>query len=61
MELYLINIAGSGYVKISVEVPNTNLNLLWQRHEVNQIETEFTNDPEIRKFRLVVDSPTSGS
>ena len=32
MELYLINTGGVGFVKVSVETPNTDINLLWQRH-----------------------------
>lgn len=45
MEVYHTNSAGAGYLKISVEVPNTNIELGWQSHEVNQFETTFTNEP----------------
>ena len=45
MELYHINSAGDGFVKISVEVPNSDTSLSWQRHEVNQFTSSFTNDP----------------
>ena len=31
-------------MKVSVEVPNTNTDLLWQTHEVNQISTIIDDD-----------------
>lgn len=37
MEVYHINSVGNGYLKVSVEVPNSDATLSWQRHEVNQI------------------------
>ena len=48
MELYHVNGWGTGFLKISVSVPNDNTELLWQTHEVNQFSTSFTNDPEVR-------------
>ena len=45
MELYMVNNGGHGYVKISVEVPNEDKSLPYQRYEVNQIETAYDNDP----------------
>ena len=52
MELYAVNTWGNGYFKVSAQVPNTDKTLRWQTHEVNQIETTFTNEPEIRTFTL---------
>ena len=43
MELYAVNTWGNGFFKVSAEVPNTDKTLKWQTHEVNQIETTFTN------------------
>ena len=37
MEVYHVNTGGVGYLKISVEVPNSDVSLNWQRYEVNQI------------------------
>ena len=45
MEVYHINIAGGGFLKISTSVPNNNTNLLWQTHEVNQFSTSIVNEP----------------
>lgn len=51
-ELYHINLAGSGWIKVSVEVPNENNELAKQTFEVDHIETTFTNQPEIIEFAL---------
>ncbi len=32
MEVYHINSGGTGFMKISVEVPNTDTSLIWQTH-----------------------------
>ena len=48
MEAYHVNLGSRGFFKVSVSVPNNNIDLRWQTHEVNQFETAFTNDPEIR-------------
>lgn len=47
MEAYHINGPGDGYLKISVQVPNTDTTLPKQLYEVNHIETTYTNEPEI--------------
>lgn len=59
MKLYHVNGASTGFLKVSVSVPNSNEDLLWQTHEVNQFSTSFVNDPEIREFRL--DGATNGT
>lgn len=61
MELYAINGGGTGFVKISAEVPNSDKSLRNQRYERNHFEISFTNDPEIRKFTLNVEAPASGT
>ena len=48
MEAYHVNGGLKGFFKVSVSVPNNKSELLWQTHEVNQFETGYTNDPEIR-------------
>lgn len=46
-ELYHLNNGGSGWLKVSVEVFNNDINLAKQTFEVDHIETTFTNQPEI--------------
>jgi hypothetical protein len=45
MEVYHMNGAGAGYLKVSVEVPNTNTFLVNQVFEVDQLSTVVTADP----------------
>ena len=52
MEAYHVNVGGTGFFSIEVEVPNTDSSLHWQSYEVNQLELSFTNDPEIMEFTL---------
>lgn len=52
MQLYHINSASGGWLKISVQVPNSDTTLPKQLYEVNHIETGFINDPEILQFTL---------
>ena len=59
MELYHVNNGGDGYLKVTAEVPNSDYSLEWQTHEVNQFETSFINDPEIRRYTL--DGATNGT
>ena len=44
-ELYHVNIGTGGFLKISVQVPNTDTTLPKQTFEVNMIQTSFTNGP----------------
>ena len=44
-ELYHINTQGVGFVKISVQVPNSDTTLQKQTYEVDFIKTTVTNDP----------------
>lgn len=53
MEAYHINIEDSGWMKISVQVPNTDSRLGKQSFEVNQFSTIYTNTPEIMQFLLI--------
>ena len=45
MELYHVNGGGAGYMRMSVQVPNTNADLKHQTHEVIHFETQVTYDP----------------
>ena len=47
MELYHVNVQGSGQVGISVEVPNNDTSLLKQRYEVNQLNMTAEFDTEL--------------
>jgi hypothetical protein len=44
-ELYHINSAGAGWIKVSVQVPNSDTTLQKQTYEVDFIKTTVTNDP----------------
>ena len=44
-ELYHISSGSGGFLKISVQVPNTDTTLPKQTFEVNTIQTSFTNGP----------------
>ena len=50
IEVYHLNLAGNGFLKVSAQVPNTDLSLLWQTHCVHKLRLTFTNDPEIVQF-----------
>ena len=52
MEAYHVNGGGSGFFKIHVSSPNPNNKTPFQTHEVNEINTAFTNEEEIRTFTL---------
>lgn len=52
MELYHVNVQGSGQVGISVEVPNNDTSLIKQRYEVNQLNMTAEFDPELLEFTL---------
>lgn len=43
MELYHTNHHGPGFIKVSVATPNPSQASTWRAHEVNQIDTTFTN------------------
>ena len=44
VEAYHVNGAGTGFFKIHVSSPNPNNKSPWQTHEVNEINTAFTNE-----------------
>ncbi len=50
IEVYHINFAGPGALKVSVQVPNTDATLTWQTHAVHRLELNYTNDPEVIQF-----------
>lgn len=50
IEVYHINNAGSGWLRVAASVPNTDTSLEWQTHSVHKMELQFTNDPEIVQF-----------
>ena len=50
IEVYHINYGGSGALKVSVQVPNTDQTLTWQTHAVHRLELNYTNDPEVVQF-----------
>lgn len=50
MEVYHINLGGSGHLRIAAEMPNADTTLTWQTHAVQKLTTNITNDPEIIEF-----------
>lgn len=50
IEVYHINGAGDGFLRVAAAVPNTDTSLLWQTHTVQKLQLSFTNDPEIVQF-----------
>lgn len=50
IEVYHLNLAGSGFLRVAASVPNTDTTLQWQTHTVHRLELNFTNDPEVVKF-----------
>jgi hypothetical protein len=50
MEVYHINLGGTGFLRVSAQVPNTDASLLWQTHAVHRLDLTFTNDPEVVQF-----------
>jgi hypothetical protein len=45
IEVYHLNFWGTGSLKVSVEVPNSDTTLTWQTHAVHQLDLNFTNQP----------------
>lgn len=45
MEVYHVNVASTGFLKVSAQVPNNDTTLAKQTFEVDYIETTVTNDP----------------
>lgn len=52
MEIYHGQASGDGFLKIAVSSPNPTSVEKWQTYEVNEINTAFTNEEEIRTFTL---------
>ena len=50
IEVYHINHAGAGNLRVSVQVPNSDNTLLWQTHAVQKLVLNYTNDPEVIAF-----------
>lgn len=48
--MYHFNHAGPGYLRVSVQVPNTDNTLIWQTHAVQKLFLNYTNDPEVISF-----------
>jgi hypothetical protein len=48
--VYHLNYVGSGHLKLTTQIPNTDQTLYWQTHAVQQLVLNFTNDPEILNF-----------
>lgn len=45
MEVYSVNTWENGWMKVNVEVPNSDTSLAWQAHDVNEFKTSLTNKP----------------
>ena len=52
IEAYHINYGSTGYFRIEVDVPNTNLNLPFQAYEVDKISINSTIQPEVVNYVL---------
>lgn len=50
IEVYHINNAGDGYLRVSVQVPNSDSSLFWQTHAVQKLTLSYNNDPEVLNF-----------
>lgn len=50
IEVYHINLGGSGFLRVAASVPNVDTTLTWQTHAVHKLDLSFTNDPEIVQF-----------
>lgn len=45
MEVYHLNMARDGHLRVSVQIPNTDTSLLWQTHAVHRLDLTYNNDP----------------
>lgn len=50
IEVYHLNFAGPGYLKVEAQIPNNDNTLVWQTHAVHKLVLNYTNDPEIIEF-----------
>lgn len=55
MEVYSVNLVANGWMKVNVQVPNTDRSLVWQTHEVVEFRTSLTNKPEYLSFNVSTD------
>ena len=53
LEAYHVNSAGSGFFEISVEIPNTDADALYQTYQIDRISTNTTVQPEVITFSMV--------
>lgn len=50
--------AKDGFLRVSVQIPNSDTSLLWQTHAVQQLDLTYNNDPQVINFTLT--GATSG-